>query len=257
MTERAPSNAQNRPLRNAPAGRTRMKKLAWRIGVLIAAVLSALLTLPMLVLGMGVAMPVVSLLMLIIAALFAAMSASWSGTLLAPDHTRTRLLPVVGVCEAIAVALAILMSVLAAFVDAFILLPAGVVIVALGASWATWHFRGSRTRMGWAARLTLALAVAMFVVSYELLSTGFIGISFLGLFYLPIDILSYIDPLSFVVGVGVASVVLSGILAMWRFRRRADRLGMDAAITLGLVGVGPLLVIGVLYVAEVLGLVGA
>lgn len=235
-----------------------MKKLVWRIGVLIAALLSALLTLPMLALGLGVVMPVVSLLMLIIAALFAAMSASWSGTLLAPDHTRTRLLPVIGICEAIAIVLAILVSALSALMDVFIIIPMGVVIVALSASWATWHFRSSRTRMGWTARLTLALAVAMFVLSYEFLSTGFIGSSGLGLlFYLPIDLLSYIDPLHFVVGVSVASVALSVILAMWRLQRRADQLGMDATITLGLVGLAPLIFIGTLYVAELYGLVGA
>lgn len=235
-----------------------MKKVVWRIGVLIAALLSALLTLPMLALGLGVAMPVVSLLMLIIAALFAAIGASWFGTLLAPDNTRTRLLPVVGVCGAIAIVLAILMSVLAVLMDVFLVIPVGVVIVAIGASWATWRFRGSKARMGWTARLTLALAAAVFVVSYELLSTGFIGSSGLGLlFYLPIDLLSYIDPLYFVVGVSVASVALSVILAMWRFQRRADQLGMDAAITLGLVGLAPLIFTGTLYVAELYGLVGA
>ena len=258
VTERVPSNAQNRPVRNAPAGRTRMKKVVWRIGVLIAALLSALLTLPMLALGLGVAMPVVSLLMLIITALFAGISASWFGTLLAPDNTRTRLLPVVGICEAIAIVLAILVSALSALMDVFIVIPVGVIIVALSASWATWHFRNARTRMGWTARLKLALAVAMFAVSYELLSTGFIGSSSLGLlFYLPIDLLSYIDPLYFVVGASVASVALSVILAMWRLQRRADQLETDAAITLGLVGLAPLIFIGTLYIAELYGLVGA
>ena len=127
-----------------------MKKVVWRIGVLIAALLSALLlTLPMLAMGLVVDMAVVSLLMFIIAALIAAICASWFGTLFAPDHTYTRLLPVVGICEVIAIVLAILVFVLATLMDVFLVIPVvGVVIVAVSASWATWHFRRRADRLG-------------------------------------------------------------------------------------------------------------
>jgi hypothetical protein len=53
----------------------------------------------------------------------------------------------------------------------------------------------------------------------------------------------------------IASGILGLTLAMWwRFRRRGDRLGMDAAVTVGLIGLTPLIMItGTSYVLEFLG----
>lgn len=81
------------------------------------------------------------------------------------------------------------------------------------------------------------------MVSYEFLFRMALGTSILGLF--------------FGIGVSLAGLALGVALAMLRFRRRGDQLGMDAAMTLGLLGVGPLFVIGILYIAELSGLVGA
>lgn len=57
-------------------------------------------------------------------------------------------------------------------------------------------------------------------------------------------------------GVCVVSVTLGVALATLRFRQHGDRLGMDAAMTLVLLGVGPLFVIGVVYVVDLLSLAG-
>ena len=53
----------------------------------------------------------------------------------------------------------------------------------------------------------------------------------------------------------IASAILGLTLATWRrFRRRGDRLGMDAAVTVGLVGLTPLIMLtGTSYVLEFLG----
>ena len=55
----------------------------------------------------------------------------------------------------------------------------------------------------------------------------------------------------------LACVILGLTLALWRrFRRREDRLGMDAAITVGLVGLAPLIVgEGSYYVLAFLGVI--
>jgi len=53
----------------------------------------------------------------------------------------------------------------------------------------------------------------------------------------------------------IAGGILGLTLAMWwRFRRHGDRLGMDAAITVGLAGLTPVIMItGTSYVLEFLG----
>ncbi len=99
-------------------------------------------------------------------AVFAAIGASWVGTLLASDHTRTRLLCIVGVTEAIAAVVAVIgflllripavgSSIFGQILDLSLLL--GMVIVALAASWATGHLRGPRLHLGRDVLTTLGL----------------------------------------------------------------------------------------------------
>ena len=227
------------------------------------ALLSALLVgVPMLPMGLELPESILVPLVLLTAALFAAISASWAGTLLAPDHTRTRLLPVVGVSMATAAVVApIVVQGSRLLASSWVALL--VFMVPLSASWATWHFRSSRGRMGREAMLTLALAFAVFCVAllpeivlslsamFGILSESIQNFIFshmlLGRVYI------YMLGVSVANWVSIASVVLGLALGMWRFRGRGDRLGMDAAITLGLVGLAPLIITGTSYVLEVLG----
>ena len=73
------------------------------VAALAGAMVGLILILP---LGLAVHEFVIFPLALGVAALLAALSAAWTGTLLAYDQSRTRLMPVVGVVEATAVLLA-------------------------------------------------------------------------------------------------------------------------------------------------------
>ncbi len=75
------------------------------IAALVGAMAGLMLILP---LGLAVHEFVIFPLALGVAALLAALGAAWTGTLLAQGQSRTRLMPVVGVAEATAVLLAIL-----------------------------------------------------------------------------------------------------------------------------------------------------
>lgn len=235
------------------------------------ALLSALVVaVPMLPMGLEIPGSILAPLVLLTAALFAAISASWAGTLLAPDHTRTRLLPVVGVSIATAAVIALIVALgevlvnpamlrspaimaIIATLDIFILLVP-LLIVLLSTSWATWHFRSPRGRMGREAKLTLALAIPVFFV-------GLIGPNlFRSLSWSLYEMFGHGHILvQWVVSIAGAVLIACGILGLtlsmwWRFRKLGDRLGMDAAITVGLVGLTPLIMItGTSYVLEFLG----
>jgi hypothetical protein len=88
--------------------------------------------------------------------------------------------------------------------------------------------------MGREAVLALALAVVVYVID-QLHIFGMITIR--GLF----------GETWLAIALSIASVALGVWLAVWRFRRRGDRLGMDAAITLGLVGLATLISAGTPY----------
>jgi hypothetical protein len=195
--------------------------------------------------GMELPGPVVTAGALVIVPLFAAMSASWAGTLLAPDRTRTRLLPVVGITLAASAVIGTIVAgggalvsqqmlrtpVIEAIImtlDVLILLLPLLALV-LSASWATWRFRTPRGRMGRGAKLTLAVAVAVFFVQ-----------RFPVVLFIPGALYDWLS---------MASVALGVVLATWIFRRLGDRLGMDGAITLCLVGLVGLIdtVVGLLY----------
>ena len=126
--------------------------------------------------------------------------------------------------------------------------------VPLSASWAAWRLRGSRDRIGQDTGRTLALAILVFFVGligpnisrslswslYAMFGDGQIR-------------------LQWVMSIAGTVLIAGGILGLtlvmwWRFRRRGDRLGMDAAITVGLAGLTPVIMItGTSYVLEFLG----
>lgn len=232
---------------------------------------------PLLPYGLEMPAEVLFPLVLVVASLFAAIGAGWAGTLLAPGRTRTRLLPVVGVSLATAAVVALMAAVIAALLGPVlmnqaivteyravfeILIPlAGllvVIAVPMSAGWAAWRFRGPRGRMGRGVLLTLALAIVVFCATLllELLGSLF---SIFGVLpenaqnhlfaYGTFDMLG-VRATSWV---AIAGLILGLALAVWRVRRPADRLGTDAAITLGLVGLAPLIIAVTSYVLEVLG----
>lgn len=226
----------------------------------------------------GLEMPAEYLLplVLVVASLFAAIGAGWAGTLLGPGRTRTRLLPVVGISLATAAVVALMAAAIAALGPSVmseavvaeyravfeILIPlAGllvVIAVPMGAGWAAWRFRGPRGRMGRAALLTLALAVVVFCATLLVELVGSL-LAILGVLpggaqnylfaYLTFEMLG-VRAISWV---AIAGLILGLSLAVWRARRATDRLGIDAAITLGLVGLAPLIIAWTSYVLDALG----
>jgi hypothetical protein len=129
-----------------------LRLFLWRAGVPVAAVASGFLggyvTLPWeLVTPLFVVWP----LALGFGALLAALGASWTGTLLAPDGTRTRLLRVVLASEVVAGALALAFSILPVPIPLNLLLASGAGAIALAASLATWRFRGEEGASAWTA----------------------------------------------------------------------------------------------------------
>ena len=226
----------------------------------------------------GLEMPAEYLLplVLVVASLYAAVGASWVGTLLAPGRTRTRLLPVVGVSVATAAVVALMAAMIAALGPSVmspaivteyravfeILVPlAGllvVIAVPMSAGWAAWRFRGPKGRMGRGALLTLALAVVVFCAT---LLVELVGSLFSIFGVLPENAQNYLFAyVTFeMLGVratswvAIAGLILGLSLAVWRARRPADRLGTDAAITLGLVGLAPLIIAVTSYVLDALG----
>lgn len=134
-----------------------------RRGVVFAsAFLGALVGMTLLVLGLVATESVIFPLATGVAALLAALSAGWTATWLARDGTRTQLLPVVGAAEGIALVIVLtglVMPSLRASLDG----PVGGIGVAVslalavGATWAAWHFRRPAQATANDARLTLVL----------------------------------------------------------------------------------------------------
>ena len=248
MIESSPSSPQGRPLPTAPRHHRdpRVEKGLWLFGIFaISFVVSLPVSVYVLLYGlMALSGSYVTALALTIPPLFAAMSASWAGTLLAPDRTRTRLLPVVGSALATAAVIGLIVAAGEALVsqeilrtpviraiistlDVFIFLVPFLILL-LSVSWATWHFRRPKGRMGRGPKLTLGLAVAVF---------------FAGGLPLPLSVAGVVV---------MTSVALGVVLATWVFRRRGDQLGMDAALTLCLVALAWLIfrVADILYITS-------
>ena len=227
------------------------------LGFGVALLVTLLIGVPLLPMGLELPESILLPLVLLTATPFAAVSASWAGTLLAPDRTRTRLLPVVGVSMATAAVVAPIVVQGPRLLDSS-WVELVIFMVPLSAGWATWRLRGrlrgSRDRIGRDARRTLNLAIPVFFV-------GLIGPnisrrlswSLYAMFGEGEILLQRV--MSIAGTVLIASGILGLTLAMWwRFRRRGDRLGMDAAVTVGLIGLTPLIMLtGTSYVLEFLG----
>jgi hypothetical protein len=150
-----------------------LKKLLQRFATLAVALLSGtVLALFIFLFGLIMPEPIIVPLTFGIGAIFAAIGASWVGNRLVPDHTRSRLLPIVGIAETTAIVVAVALLVLMSnhlptpgfviewsgmapgrIVDVVL----GMVFIALSASWATWRFRSSERRPGRDAAIMLGL----------------------------------------------------------------------------------------------------
>ncbi len=165
-----------------------MKEFLKRSGILIVTLLGVnigvMLVLPF---GLVVAEFVIWPLALVIGALFAAIAAGWAGNLLAPG--RSRFLPIAGVSEVTAAVVAVLLAAIFVLIlplfpqNGFIfgspsfLLGLGVIFIAMGASWAAWHFRSTERDPARDAAITLGLmvlAILLFVAT--LLLAGLFGV---------------------------------------------------------------------------------
>lgn len=123
------------------------RNLAYRVGVFIAAVVGGMVGLPVAVLGLAVPFFVILPLTLIVGGLLSGISASWAANLLAPDRTRSILLPITGASVAAGTVVAVAGIVLSmggawrVFPNLFSALLLFMAIIATGTSFAAWHFR--------------------------------------------------------------------------------------------------------------------
>jgi hypothetical protein len=235
-----------------------MRVLVHQLGVVGAAFVGGMFgALSVFPLGLVVHEFVIWPLTLIIGALFAAILAAWIGTLLAPDQMRSRLLAIVGAAEAIAVVVALvyllalpLWSVLPWIFSARIYsLGLCMLIVALSASWATGRYRSSRGRLGWDGGIMLGGAVVIAALLILLSGAGtWIGAPESLYLRLPTS-----TP-SLIVWTGLVIVTGNTILVRWYARSPEQELRRDAALTLGLISLAPLVVIGTVYLASRVGL---
>lgn len=131
----------------------------------LALVVGAVGVFPVFVLGLEVPMYVIAPLTLGTGGLLAALTAAWTGTLLSPDRTRTRLLRVVFVTECAVMAAILIGAALNLPQDTNWAVVAGMVVASLTAGWATWRFRTRRSGTMRDSLVTLILlAAAAFVV---------------------------------------------------------------------------------------------
>ena len=156
-----------------------MQEFLRRLGIVVAALLigntGAMVVFPF---RLVVAELIIWPLSFLIGAIFAAIGAGWAANLLAPG--RTHLLPVVSVSMAIA---AVMGAAVLILISNHLPTPGsvaeqagigpgratnvllGMVFIALGASWAAWHFRGPESDLAKDVALTLGL-VGLAIVGF-------------------------------------------------------------------------------------------
>ncbi len=229
------------------AGGLVLRSIFWRAGVAIVALAGSFVG-GYVILPWGLVTPlfVVWPLALGFGALLAALGAGWTGTLLAPDRMRSRLLRVVLASEVAAAVLALAFSILPILAPLIFLLAFGAGVIALVASWSAWRFRGPGGHVGLDGGLTLLLATAVLTLGLLSLDGTVIRTVF--------GSLSVLAGVGLSVSVGIAAVALGVVLARRRFRDPEDHVGRDAALTLGLVGLPAPIFFGAYYLASVFGL---
>jgi hypothetical protein len=145
--------------------RSSKMQLLFRLGTLVAAWLGSIIGLILVLpLGLIVAEWIIFPLALAIAALLAALGASWTGTFLTQDQTETRLLPVIEVTEIVGIGMALIFLLMVRLgVTGFgpLIVPAVIfsLILTLSASAATWQFRSPKQGTGSEVKLTVMLLV--------------------------------------------------------------------------------------------------
>jgi len=150
-----------------------MREFLKRSGILVVALLGGnlggLLVIPF---GLVVIEFVIFPLAFAVGALFAAIGAGWVGNLLAPGGSR--FLPIVAISEIAAAVVAVALLVVMArtppgtLPSPLFVVALGMILIALGASWAAWRFRSPERYMGRDATITLGLvglAVLLFVAT--------------------------------------------------------------------------------------------
>lgn len=138
--------------------------LATAVAALLGSMVGMILVLPF---GLVVSEVVIFPVAAAISALLAALCGGWAATGLAPDRSRTRLLPAVGASEVVAVLVAMLLLAYLGFSQAalprvvavppLMLGTAAAVVLAVGATLAAWRFRSAEGRTPDDVRLTLVL----------------------------------------------------------------------------------------------------
>jgi len=150
-----------------------MREFLKRSGILVVALLGGnlggLLVVPF---GLVVVEFVIFPLAFAVGALFAAIGAGWVGNLLAPGGSR--FLPIVAISEIAAAVVAVALLVVMArtppgtLPSPLFVVALGMILIALGASWAAWRFRSPERYMGRDATITLGLvglAVLLFMAT--------------------------------------------------------------------------------------------
>jgi hypothetical protein len=144
--------------------------LLFRFGTVVTAWLGSAIGLVLVLpLGLIVIEWLILPLALVIAGLLAALSAGWAGIFLARDQSQTRLWPVIGLTEAMAVGVALcFLSLVRWGVADFgpLIVPAIIfsLVLTLTATLATWRFRRSKQSLSSEIKLTVTL-LALAVVS--------------------------------------------------------------------------------------------
>lgn len=153
--------------------------LAYRAGVFIAALVGGMIVaLPVAVLGLVVPEYVTQPLALIAGGLVSGISAGWAANLLAPDRTRSILLPIAEVSVAtggVIAAAGMVFSMIGlwpVFPNVFSALLLSMIIISISASVAAWHFRSIVGRLTRDILTTLGLlGVAAVFIAGTVLTT--------------------------------------------------------------------------------------
>lgn len=149
-----------------------VQNLGYRVGVFLAALVGGMAgALPVATLGLVVPGYITVPLALIAGALVAGIGAGWVANLLAPDRTRSMLLPIAGASVVTGAAVAVAgmgLSVGGAwlvFPNRFSMLFLSMAVIAISTSFAAWHFRRLDGRLMRDLLTTLGLLGALVVVT--------------------------------------------------------------------------------------------